>query len=73
MMIPKEVITLSITFSTYPRQGTIMVDFVVEFAPSYYNVIFGRPLQNDIKAIVLTLHLKIKFPTNNGVGEMLVD
>ena len=41
--------------------------------PSSYNVIIGRPTLNKWKAATSTYYLKIKFPTDNGVGEVKGD
>ena len=45
-----------------------MVDY-----PSSYNVIIGRPTLNRWKAATSTYCLKVKFPTDNGVGEVKGD
>ena len=37
---------------------------------SAYNAILGRPTLNLWKAVTLTYHLMIKFPTDYGVGEL---
>ncbi|XP_040988937.1 uncharacterized protein LOC121236552 [Juglans microcarpa x Juglans regia] len=47
-----------------------MVDFLVMKAPSSYNAILGRPSLNHMRAVTSTYHLKVKFPTPLGVGEM---
>ena len=41
--------------------------------PSSYNVIIGRPTLNRWKAATSTYCLKVKFPTDNGVGEVRGD
>ena len=41
--------------------------------PSSYNVIIGRPTLNRLKAAMSTYCLKVKFPTDNGVGEVRGD
>ena len=40
---------------------------------SSYNVIIGRPTLNRWKAVTSTYCLKVKFPTDNGVGEVKGD
>ena len=40
---------------------------------SSYNVIIGRPTLNRWKAATSTYFLKVKFPTDNGVGEVRGD
>ena len=41
--------------------------------PSSYNVIIRRPTLNRWKAATSTYCLKVKFPTDNGVGEVKGD
>ncbi|KAL2240243.1 UNVERIFIED_CONTAM: Retrovirus-related Pol polyprotein from transposon opus [Sesamum indicum] len=38
--------------------------------PFAYNVILGRPKLNSFRAIVSTYHLKMKLPTQYGIGEV---
>ena len=40
---------------------------------SSYNAIIGRPTLNNWKAVTLTYHLSVKFPTNYGVGQVQGD
>ena len=40
---------------------------------SSYNVIIGRPTLNRWKAATSIYYLKVKFPTDNGVGEVKGD
>ena len=54
-------------------QLTQMVDFLVVDSPSAYNIILGRTALNKAKAVISTQHLKVKFPTPNGIGEMKGD
>ena len=70
---PKGIISLQITVGTYPAQVIRMVDFLIINCPSFYNVIFGRPTLNCLKAATSTYYLKVKFPTPNGVGEIHED
>ncbi|GMN63466.1 hypothetical protein TIFTF001_032543 [Ficus carica] len=60
-------ICLSITIGDGQEKTTRIVEFLVVNKPSVYNVIFGRPTLNAPKAVVLTYHLAMKFPTPNGV------
>ena len=41
--------------------------------PSLYNVIIGRPTLNKWKSATYTYCLKVKFPTENRVGEVRGD
>ncbi|KAL0420494.1 UNVERIFIED_CONTAM: hypothetical protein Slati_3072300 [Sesamum latifolium] len=49
---------------------TCLLKFLVVDVPSTYNVILGRPTLNTFQAVVSTYHMKIKFPTPGGVGEV---
>ena len=62
-------IQLPVTMGAEPRQATYMLNFMVIKASSTYNAILGRTGMHAFKAIASTYHLKIKFPTRNGVGE----
>ncbi|XP_063946002.1 uncharacterized protein LOC135151472 [Daucus carota subsp. sativus] len=62
-------IQLPVTMGAEPRQATYMLNFMVIKASSTYNAILGRIGMHAFKAIASTYHLKIKFPTRNGVGE----
>ncbi|XP_059428567.1 uncharacterized protein LOC132162341 [Corylus avellana] len=70
---PMGLISLPIISGIAPKQSTIMVDFLVVDRPSAYNAIIGRPSLNKLKAATSTYHLKMKFPTNEGVGEVKGD
>ncbi|KAL2251354.1 UNVERIFIED_CONTAM: Retrovirus-related Pol polyprotein from transposon opus [Sesamum indicum] len=56
-----------------PKRRTLMVKFLVVDMPFAYNVILGRPGLNSFRAVVSTYHLKIKFPTQSGIGEVVCD
>ena len=66
-------VTLTVTMGTHPRQLTRQLDFLVVDCPSSYNVIIGRPTLNRWKVATSTYCLKVKFPTDNGVGEVKRD
>ena len=70
---PKGIITLTVTVGTHLRQLTRQLDFLVIDCPSSYNVIIGRPTLNRWKAATSTYCLKVKFPTDSGVGEVKGD
>ncbi|KAL2253186.1 uncharacterized protein LOC105168579 [Sesamum indicum] len=56
-----------------PKRRTLMVKFLVVDMPFAYNVILGRPGLNSYMAVVSTYHLKMKFPTQYGIGEVVCD
>ena len=45
-----------------------MVKFLIEDAPSAYNMLLGRPSLNALRAVTSAYHMVIKFPIENGVG-----
>ena len=72
-MFPKGIVTLTVTVGTHSRQLIRSLDFLVVDYPSSYNVIIGRPKLNCWKATTSTYCLKVKFLTENGVGEVKGD
>ena len=70
---PKDIVMLTITVGTYPRQLTHQLDFLVVDCPSSYNVIIGRPILNKWKVATSTYCLKVKFPTDDGVSKVKGD
>ncbi|XP_059446567.1 uncharacterized protein LOC132178131 [Corylus avellana] len=73
MVQPVGLISLPVTAGTAPKQATIIVDFLVVDRPFAYNTSIGRPSLNKLRAITLTYHLKMKFLTEDGVGEVRGD
>ncbi|KAK3018757.1 hypothetical protein RJ639_004243 [Escallonia herrerae] len=67
------IIALPVAIGTPPAQANFMLDFVVVKVPSAYNAILGRPALNRLQAVVSTYHLKMKFPTDHGIGEVKGD
>ncbi|KAM1403993.1 hypothetical protein ACFX2I_012525 [Malus domestica] len=61
-------IHLPFTIGTCPYTTTITTNFLVVDCPTAYNVIFGRTCINDLKAMVSTHMLLMKFPTPYGNG-----
>ena len=70
---PKGIVTLTIIVGIHLRQLTRQLDFLVVDCPLSYNVIIGRPTLNRWKAATSTYYLKVKFPIDNGVGEVKGD
>ncbi|KAL0426872.1 UNVERIFIED_CONTAM: Transposon Ty3-G Gag-Pol polyprotein [Sesamum latifolium] len=66
-------VTLPMSLGSYPKRITKMVKFLVVNSPSAYNVILERPSLNAFQEIASTYHLKLKFPTPNGIGEEVGD
>ncbi|KAM2156733.1 hypothetical protein ACFX1R_042385 [Malus domestica] len=61
-------IHLPFTIGTCPYTATITTNFLVVDCPTAYNAIFGRIGINDLKAMVSTHMLLMKFPTPYGNG-----
>ena len=49
----------------------VQVDFIVVEAYSPYTIILARPWLHAIGAVSSTLHLKVKYPTQGRVGELV--
>ncbi|KAM2668103.1 hypothetical protein EV2_019723 [Malus domestica] len=56
-------IHIPFTIGTGPYTATITTNFLVVDCSTTYNVIFGRTCINDLKAMVSTHMLLMKFPT----------
>ncbi|KAK3012500.1 hypothetical protein RJ639_008524 [Escallonia herrerae] len=67
------IIALPVTVGAPPTQAKLMLDFVVVRVPSAYNAILGRTALNQLRDVVSTYHMKMKFPTENGVGDVKGD
>ena len=72
-IVPRDIVTLTVIAGTYPAQVTKEIDFLIVDCPSMYNIILGRPALNKLKVVTSTYHLKVKFPTAHGVGEIRED
>ncbi|KAL0430967.1 UNVERIFIED_CONTAM: hypothetical protein Sradi_0722700 [Sesamum radiatum] len=70
---PRGMISLPLRLGTGPTRKTFMLTFFVVDIPSDYNAILGRPTVNAFQAIIFMYHMKIKFPTPEGVGEVQGD
>ncbi|KAL0284675.1 UNVERIFIED_CONTAM: Transposon Ty3-I Gag-Pol polyprotein [Sesamum radiatum] len=66
-------ISLPLTMGRETMRMTCLLKFLVVDVPSAYNVILGRPTLNTFEAVISTYHMKIKFPTTEGVGEVHED
>lgn len=64
---------LPILFVTAPKQVFHRIKLYIVNTPSSYNMILGRPTLTLLRVITSITHLKIKFPTENGVGEIKGD
>ncbi|GAA0185607.1 hypothetical protein LIER_32894 [Lithospermum erythrorhizon] len=66
--------SLDLTMGTGSTSITVRTQFtVVDIQDQSYNGIIGRPTLTAIRAIVSPAHLKVKFPTPGGIGEMSGD
>jgi hypothetical protein len=50
-----------------------MVKFLLIDRPSAHKAIIGRTVLNQLRVVTSTPHLKMMFPTKNGVGEVKGD
>ncbi|KAL0427159.1 UNVERIFIED_CONTAM: hypothetical protein Slati_2890700 [Sesamum latifolium] len=66
-------VSLPLAMGRGTTRKTCLLKFLVVDVPSAYNVILGRPTLNTFQAVVSTYHMKIKFPTPGGVGEVQGD
>ncbi|KAM1461722.1 hypothetical protein ACFXTO_046864 [Malus domestica] len=66
IMQPLRSIHLPFTIGTCPYIATITTNFLVVDCPTAYNVNFGSTSMNDLKAMVSTHMLLMKFPTPYG-------
>ncbi|KAL0449274.1 UNVERIFIED_CONTAM: hypothetical protein Slati_1483800 [Sesamum latifolium] len=67
---PRGVISLPLTLGTGHTRRTCVLKFLIVDIPSAYNIILGRPTLNAFQAVIPMCHMKIKFSTPGGVGEM---
>ena len=63
-MIPEGQISLPVNM----EGKEVMVTFIVVRSFSPYTAILGRPWIHAMGAILSTLHVKVKFPTEQGVA-----
>ncbi|XP_017245343.1 uncharacterized protein LOC108217003 [Daucus carota subsp. sativus] len=67
------VIDLPVLFGSPPHQVWQMTKFHVINASCSYNAILGRTTLSALRAVTSIPHLKMKFPTEYGVGEVKGD
>ena len=72
---PRGIVLLMVTVSSYPFQVTNQHNFFIVDSPSSYNAIIGRPTLtfNRWKATTATYCPKVKFPIEQGIGEIRGD
>jgi len=64
-------VQLAITLGAESQSITRIANFmVVDTSSSAYNVILGCSLLNNMRAIISTRYLLIKFPTDHGIGQV---
>ncbi|KAK3042709.1 hypothetical protein RJ639_000767 [Escallonia herrerae] len=69
-MVCEGIIALPVAIGTPPAQAKLMLDCVVVRVPSAYNAILGLTTLDQLKAVVSTYHMKMKFPTEHDIGEV---
>ena len=67
LVIPRGMIRLPVQVG----DEKVQVDFIVVEAYSPYTIILARPWLHAIRAVSSTLHLKVKYPTQGRVGELV--
>ena len=69
-IVPGGIVTLTVITGTYLAQVNKDTNFLIVNCPSTYNIILERPALNKLRTVMLTYHLKVKFPIAHGVGEI---
>jgi len=64
VVIPEGQISLSVNM----KGKEVIMTFIVVRSFSPYTEILGRPWIHAMRAVPSTLHVKVKFPTENGVA-----
>ena len=62
----KGYVNLRTTFREKEDSKTIFIRYIVVNVPSSYNLLLGRPSINKLGAVISTVYLKMKFPTDDG-------
>ena len=73
MVYPRGIVMLTVTAGSYPLQVTNKHNFLEVDSTSSYNVIIERPTLNRWKVAILMYCLKVKFPTEQRIGEIKGD
>ena len=67
MIIPKGIITLSVTLGKAPHRVVHMINFLIVDHPDAYNIILGRPFLVATKVVVSMHYLAMKLPAAHEV------
>ncbi|KAL0420240.1 UNVERIFIED_CONTAM: hypothetical protein Slati_3046900 [Sesamum latifolium] len=70
---PRGMISLPLTLGAGTTLKTCMLKFLVVDVPFVSNVILGRPTLTAFQVVISIYHMKIKFLTPGGVGEVQGD
>ncbi|KAL0313192.1 UNVERIFIED_CONTAM: Transposon Ty3-G Gag-Pol polyprotein [Sesamum radiatum] len=70
---PRGMISLPLTMGAGTTGKTCVLKFLVIDVPSAYNAILGRSTLTGFQAVISIYHMKIKFSTTGGVGEVQGD
>ncbi|KAL0290207.1 UNVERIFIED_CONTAM: hypothetical protein Sradi_7054500 [Sesamum radiatum] len=73
VVYPRGMISLPLTMRAGTTRKSCILKFLVVDVPSAYNVILGRATLIAFQAVISIHHMKIKFPTPGGVGEVQGD
>jgi len=68
--MPLGQLDLFIELGSYPRSVMRKQTFVLIDSHSAYNAFLGRLVLSDFQIVLARWCLKMKFPTNNGIGEI---
>ncbi|RDY13678.1 hypothetical protein CR513_01364, partial [Mucuna pruriens] len=69
----KGTVKIDTTFGEGSSARKVPVIYTMIEAEASYNIIVGRPALNQLKAVVSTYHLCMKYPMSNGVGAIWAD
>jgi len=62
------------TFGERDEAKTIRIRYMVVNTHSSYNILLGRPIINKLGAVVSSVHMRMKYPTDRGtMGTIKVD